>query len=51
MTSPATSPSATLTARAHARPTPRSEVVQISTEAHVARSVPPLLEDVWTVAP
>ena len=51
MTSPATPPSATLTARAHARPAPRPEIVQVSTEAHVARTVPPLLEDVWAVAP
>jgi hypothetical protein len=51
MTSPATPPSATLTARAHAQPAPCPEIVKVSIEAPVARTVPPLLDDIWTVAP
>ena len=49
MTSPATPPRSTLTARAHAGLAPRPEVVQISTEARVACTVPPLPEDVYPV--
>ncbi len=51
MTSLATPPCSTLTARAHARLAPRPEIVQVSTEARFARPVAPLLEDVWADAP
>jgi hypothetical protein len=51
MTSPVTPPSATLTARAHVQPAPCPEIVKVSIEASVARTVPPLLDDIWTVAP
>ncbi|MCZ2811778.1 hypothetical protein O2W15_10045 [Modestobacter sp. VKM Ac-2979] len=46
MTSPATRPCATLTARAPARLASRPELVQVSTESQFARTIPPLLEDV-----
>ncbi|MCZ2826116.1 MULTISPECIES: hypothetical protein [unclassified Modestobacter] len=51
MTSPAAPPCATLTARAPARPAPRPDIVQVTTEAQVARTVPSLLEAVGAVAP
>ena len=51
MTLLATPPCSTLTARADARIAPRPEVVQVSTEIQFARTVPPLLEDVWADAP